>query len=77
MNQTCKAIGIIVLIGGLGGCATNTDTGTLIGAGTGAVVGNLATGGSAIGTLGGAAVGGIIGHEVGERSDERRYYYYR
>jgi osmotically inducible lipoprotein OsmB len=77
MNQNSKVISLIVLIGGLGGCATNTDTGTLIGAGTGALVGNVASGGSAIGTIGGAAVGGIIGHEVGERQDERRYYYNR
>jgi uncharacterized protein YcfJ len=28
--------------------------------------------GETVGTLGGAAAGGIIGHEVGERYEERR-----
>jgi len=76
MTLTSKTIGIIVLMGGLGGCATNTDTGTLVGAGTGALVGS-AVSGSPLGVIGGAAVGGIIGHEVGQRQDERNYYRYR
>ena len=37
---------------------------TAIGAGVGAVGGNVLTGGSAVGTVGGAVVGGVVGHEV-------------
>ena len=51
---------------GLGGCAgmTAQEKSTAIGAGAGAIGGNILTGGSAAGTIGGAAVGGVIGHEV-------------
>lgn len=50
----------------LGGCAgmSGRDKNTAVGAGAGAVVGAVLTGGSAVGTVGGAAVGGVIGHEV-------------
>jgi osmotically inducible lipoprotein OsmB len=74
-----KTIGIIVLTTGLSACAgmDNTDRGTLIGVGAGAAAGSVITGGNPVGIIGGAAVGGIIGHEVGERRDERRGYYYR
>ncbi len=37
---------------------------TAIGAGVGAIGGNVLTGGSALGTIGGAAVGGVVGHEA-------------
>jgi osmotically inducible lipoprotein OsmB len=72
-----KTIGIIVLTTGLSACAgmSNTERGTLVGAGTGAVAGAVITGGHPVGIIGGAAVGGIIGHEVGERQDERGNYY--
>lgn len=40
------------------------DKNTAVGAGAGAVVGAVLTGGSAIGTVGGAAVGGVIGNRV-------------
>lgn len=40
--------------------------GAAIGAGAGAAVGNIITGGGTLGTIGGAAAGGIIGHEVGK-----------
>ena len=50
---------------GLGGCAgmTQQEKGTAIGAGAGAVVGNVLCGGLAC-TGVGAAVGGVVGHEV-------------
>jgi osmotically inducible lipoprotein OsmB len=53
---------------GLGGCSgmTAREKDTAIGAGAGAVVGGVLSGGSAIGTVGGAAVGGIIGNQVGK-----------
>jgi osmotically inducible lipoprotein OsmB len=51
---------------GLAGCSgmSTQDRNTAIGAGVGAIGGNILTGGSAVGTVGGAAVGGVIGHEV-------------
>ena len=76
MNSSIKIISIIVLTTGLSACAgmSNTERGTLIGAGTGAAVGAVVTGGHPIGIVGGAAVGGIIGHEIGENDDRRRGY---
>ena len=57
---------LITVALGLGGCAgmSAQDKNTAIGAGAGAVVGNVLTGGSAAGTVGGAAVGGVIGNQV-------------
>jgi len=51
---------------GLTGCAgmSAQDRNTAVGAGAGAVVGGVLTGGSAVGTVGGAAVGGVIGNQV-------------
>ncbi|MCD2516061.1 glycine zipper 2TM domain-containing protein [Massilia sp. G4R7] len=51
---------------GLVGCSgmSQQDKNTAIGAGAGAVVGGVLTGGSAVGTVGGAAVGGVIGNQV-------------
>ena len=56
------------LLLGLSGCAgmSGQEKNTAIGAGAGAVVGAVLTGGSGVGTVGGAAVGGVIGHEVGK-----------
>lgn len=53
----------------LAGCAgmTQQERNTAIGAGVGAVGGNVLSGGSTAGTLGGAAIGGIIGHEVDKK----------
>ena len=57
---------------GISGCGSKGETvGTVGGAVLGGAAGSAATGGSTIGTVGGAAVGGIIGHEVGERYEER------
>lgn len=57
------------LLFGLGGCSemSTRDKNTAVGAGAGAVIGAVLTGGSSIGTVGGAAVGGVIGHEVGKK----------
>jgi osmotically inducible lipoprotein OsmB len=43
---------------------SSSQKSTAIGAGAGAVLGSVLTGGSAVGTVGGAAVGGVIGHET-------------
>ena len=60
-----SAVAAAVLLG-LGACGemTTRQRDTAIGAGVGAVGGNVLTGGSTAGTIGGAAVGGIIGHEI-------------
>ena len=57
---------------GLSACGSMTtqQQDTAIGAGGGALVGGVLTGGSAVGVIGGAAVGGLIGHEVG-KTDKR------
>jgi len=59
---------IATLALGLTGCAgmSQQDKNTAIGAGAGAVVGGVLTGGSAVGTVGGAAVGGVIGNQTGK-----------
>jgi osmotically inducible lipoprotein OsmB len=58
----------------LGACSgmTQREQNTAIGAGAGAVVGGVLTGGSPVGVVGGAAVGGVIGHEVGPNDRNRR-----
>jgi len=62
-----KPLAAAVLLG-LVGCGemTTRQRDTAIGAGVGAVGGNVLTGGSAAGTIGGAAVGGLIGNQVGK-----------
>jgi osmotically inducible lipoprotein OsmB len=62
-----SAVAAAVLLG-LVGCGemTTRQRDTAIGAGVGAVGGNVLTGGSAAGTIGGAAVGGLIGNRVGK-----------
>lgn len=59
---------LAVALTGLGGCAnmSRQDKSTAVGAGAGAIGGNILTGGSTLGTIGGAAVGGVVGHEVGK-----------
>jgi osmotically inducible lipoprotein OsmB len=57
----------------LGACSgmTQREQNTAIGAGAGAVVGGVLTGGSPVGVVGGAAVGGVIGHEVTPSNNRR------
>lgn len=73
MNSTLKTLGIIVISSGLSACAgmSQTEKGTLVGAGTGAVAGSIISGGNPIGLVGGAVAGGIVGHEVGASQDRR------
>ncbi len=61
------------------GCANKEDTGTLLGAGTGALIGNQFGhgGGRVAATLGGALIGGFIGNRIGKSMDDedrRRAY---
>jgi osmotically inducible lipoprotein OsmB len=66
IEQMLVCASLATLAPGLTGCAdmSQQDKNTAIGAGAGAVVGNVLTNGSATGTVGGAAVGGVIGHQV-------------
>ena len=66
IKQTVLSASLIVAALGLAGCSgmSTQDKNTAIGAGAGAVVGGVLTGGSAVGTVGGAAVGGVIGNQV-------------
>lgn len=63
-----------VMVLGLAACSgmTQREQNTAIGAGAGAVVGGVLTGGSPLGVVGGAAVGGVIGHEVSPDNRNRR-----
>ena len=68
MTKLIASASLVTVALGLGGCAgmSQQDKNTAIGAGAGAVVGGVLTGGSAVGTVGGAAVGGVIGNQVGK-----------
>ena len=59
----------------LSACAgmTTTERNTLGGAAIGGVAGSVISGGHPVGTIAGAAAGGIIGHEVGQEKERRRY----
>jgi surface antigen len=59
------------------GCATKEDSGTLIGAGGGALLGSALSHGSPGGIIAGALVGGFIGNRIGKSMDDedrRRAY---
>jgi outer membrane lipoprotein SlyB len=70
---TIASIGLI----GITGCATKAENGALIGAGTGALLGQ-AIGGNTGSTVIGAGVGAIAGAAIGENEDKKdrqRYGY--
>jgi osmotically inducible lipoprotein OsmB len=66
IKQFVVSASLVTVALGLAGCAgmSNQDKNTASGAGAGAVVGGVLTGGSPVGTIGGAAVGGVIGNQV-------------
>ena len=66
MKKWTALAATIALVFGLSACAgmSSQDRNTAVGAGAGAVLGSVLTGGSAVGTVGGAAVGGVIGNRV-------------
>ncbi len=66
LKQIIVSASLVTIALGLTGCAgmSNQDKNTAIGAGAGAVVGGVLTGGSPAGVVGGAAVGGVIGNQV-------------
>jgi len=60
-------------IAGCSGEYTRADSGTLVGAVAGGIVGNQFGGGRgrAVATVAGALIGGIVGNQVGQALDER------
>ncbi len=59
------------------GCATKEESGTLIGASTGALLGSAMSHGSPGGVIAGALVGGFVGNRIGKSMDDedrRRAY---
>ncbi len=54
----------------LTGCANKTQTGALVGAGSGALIGQ-AIGGDTKATLIGAAIGGVAGGAIGHNEDKK------
>lgn len=64
--KTLITVLAIVSTVALSGCSTMSkrDTGTVVGAVGGGVLGNVITGGSAVGTVAGAAGGAYIGNRV-------------
>ncbi|AYG61084.1 YMGG-like glycine zipper-containing protein [Rhizobium jaguaris] len=70
-----KIIVAIALVGALASC-TATEKGTAIGAGTGAIIGGVASnswGGAAIG----AVAGGAVGYLIGRSQEHPGYCIYR
>jgi osmotically inducible lipoprotein OsmB len=66
VKQIVVSASLVAVALGMTGCAgmSNQDRNTAIGAGAGAVVGGVLTGGSPVGVVGGAAVGGVVGNQV-------------
>lgn len=66
------ALAVVLAASGLGvaGCASDAQTGALVGAGLGALAGQ-AIGGDTQGTLIGAAVGGGAGYLLGNEQDKK------
>jgi hypothetical protein len=70
-----KILLVGALMGSLASC-TQTEKGTAIGAGTGAVIGGAVSnswGGAAIGAVG----GGLVGAAIGQSQERRGYCVYR
>lgn len=77
MRAYKAAVLALVALLALAGCETKQDSGALIGAMTGGIIGNQFGKGSgkAGATILGAVVGGIVGSEIGRSLDERDRYY--
>lgn len=74
MKNSIIALALVASTLTLTACS-QTERGTAIGAGTGAIIGGVVTG-RAGGALAGAAIGGVAGYLV-SRSDRRGYCIYR
>jgi len=55
-------------------CHSRKTTGTVVGAGTGGLLGAAITHGSPVGIVGGAVVGGLAGHSIGASGCRSHYY---
>jgi surface antigen len=70
-----RSLLVAALVAALGfaACETRQDSGTLVGAVAGGLIGNQfgRGGGKVAATLAGAIVGGIVGNEIGRRLDAR------
>ncbi len=66
LKQLVVSASLVTVALSLSACSgmSTQDKNTAIGAGAGAVIGGVLTGGSPVGTVGGAAVGGVIGNQV-------------
>lgn len=68
-----KAAALMLLAGGLGGCATHTETGAatggVLGAATGALIGSQ-TGNAGAGALIGGGLGAVAGSIIGSEKDD-------
>ena len=63
----------VLAVAALTGCASDRDNRTLAGAGIGAALGSVISGGNGAATVGGAVVGGVLGNQSGDnRRDQRR-----
>ena len=74
---TLAACSAVLASSTLLGCATNQDTGTVVGAGAGALAGYAIAPHSALGPIIGAGAGAIVGNQVGRNVDRENYYRYR
>lgn len=66
IKSLATGVAMSALLLAVAGCSnmSQQDRNTAVGAGAGAVIGNVLTGGSTAGTVGGAAVGGVVGNQV-------------
>lgn len=75
MRAKSLALISLLIIGpmGLSGCATKQETGTVMGAAAGGLIGNSfgRGNGRVLATVAGAVVGGIIGSDIGRSLDRR------
>jgi len=73
------ACSLILASSALVGCATNEDSGTVFGAGAGALAGYAIAPNSALGPVIGAGAGALVGRQVGRDMDRdqsyRRHHY--
>jgi osmotically inducible lipoprotein OsmB len=80
LNRASKFLAVtIVALGACvsaanAGCEGRKTTGTVVGAGTGGVLGSAITHGSAVGVVGGAVVGGLAGHSIASDNCTPRHY---
>lgn len=70
-QSTALLMALIALSVGVAGCETDAQSGSLIGAGIGALAGQ-AIGNDTTGTLIGTAVGGVTGYAVGNERDKSK-----